>query len=395
MDTGKKAYVVAIMIQLIYTGMYVVSKAAFNHGMSTFVFIFYRQAAATVLLLPLAIVLERRNAPPMSFWLFLKLFFYALLGNTLSMNLYNISLKYTSATVASATSNSVPVVTFFLAVLLRLEVVRLRSPSGMAKAAGVALCLAGVLTIALYTGPSMSPVNHHRAFAGAAEHHEASGGGGSKGTWIKGTFLMLLSNTTWSLWIVLQASLLKEYPNKLLSTLLQCLLSTAQSFLLAVAVERDPAAWKLRLDVGLLAVGYSGFVVTGVSFYLQAWCIEKRGPVFLAMSNPLGLLLTIFCSSFFLGEIVRLGSLLGSALLVGGLYSVLWGKSRDHLHHQHQPPPLPNQEAPKHRSTGSICSNGDDEEKQEVKVEQRKGEEETQLKDLFAMEASPLRHQVG
>ena len=135
--------------------------------------------------------------------------------------------------------------------------VRLRSPSGLAKAAGVALCLAGVLTIALYTGPSMSPVNHHRAFAGAAEHHEASGGGSSKGRWIKGTFLMLLSNTTWSLWIVLQASLLKEYPNKLLSTLVQCLLSTAQSFLLAVAVERDPAAWKLRLDVGLLAVGYS------------------------------------------------------------------------------------------------------------------------------------------
>jgi hypothetical protein len=39
--------------------MYVVSKAAFNHGMSTYVFIFYRQAAATALLLPLAIVLER------------------------------------------------------------------------------------------------------------------------------------------------------------------------------------------------------------------------------------------------------------------------------------------------------------------------------------------------
>ncbi|CAN6340340.1 unnamed protein product [Urochloa humidicola] len=394
MDISRKAYVVAIIIQLIYTGMYVVSKAAFNHGMSTFVFIFYRQAAATVLLLPLAIVLERRNAPPMSFRLFLKLFFYALLGNTLSMNLYNISLKYTSATVASATSNSVPVVTFFLAVLLRLEVVRLRSPSGMAKAAGVALCLAGVLTIALYTGPSMSPVNHHRAFGGsaaaaAAEHHANTS---SKGTWIKGTFLMLLSNTTWSLWIVLQASLLKEYPNKLLSTLVQCLLSTAQSFLLAVAVERDPAAWKLRLDVGLLAVAYSGFVVTGVSFYLQAWCIEKRGPVFLAMSNPLGLLLTIFCSSFFLGEIVRLGSLLGSGLLVAGLYSVLWGKSKDHLHTQQPPPAAPSQELPKHEISTNICSNDDDEEKQQ---QQGKDGEETQLKDLFEMEASPLRHQVG
>ena len=133
----------------------------------------------------------------------------------------------------------------------------LRSPSGMAKAAGVALCLAGVLTIALYTGPSMSPVNHHRAFAAHHPHPQTHADGGGKGTWMKGTFLMLLSNTTWSLWIVLQASLLKEYPNKLLSTLVQCGLSTAQSFLLAVAVERDPAAWKLQLDVGLLAVAYS------------------------------------------------------------------------------------------------------------------------------------------
>ncbi|KAJ1261079.1 hypothetical protein BS78_09G000900 [Paspalum vaginatum] len=378
MDTSKKAYAVAIIVQIIYTGMYVVSKAAFNHGMSTFVFIFYRQAAATILLLPLAIVLERKNAPPMSPWLFLKLFVYAMLGNTLSMNLYNISLKYTSATVASATSNSVPVVTFLLAVLLRLEVVRLRSPSGMAKAAGVALCLAGVLTIALYTGPSMSPVNHHRAFAGAATppHHQASG----KGTWIKGTFLMLLANTTWSLWIVLQASLLKEYPNKLLSTLVQCGLSTAQSFLLAVAVERDPAAWKLRLDVGLLAVAYSGFAVTGVSFYLQAWCIEKRGPVFLAMSNPLGLLLTIFCSSFFLGEIVHLGSLLGSALLVGGLYSVLWGKSKDHLHHLPQ------------GTTTTTSSNGDDDDEEKQKQQHAAGADDDN-KQLKEMEASPLRHQ--
>jgi hypothetical protein len=59
MDTSKRAYLVAIVIQLIYTGMYVVSKAAFNHGMNTYVFIVYRQAAATVLLLPLAILLER------------------------------------------------------------------------------------------------------------------------------------------------------------------------------------------------------------------------------------------------------------------------------------------------------------------------------------------------
>jgi drug/metabolite transporter (DMT)-like permease len=271
------------------------------------------------------------------------------------MNLHNLSLKYTSATVASATSNSIPVITFLFAVLLHLEAIKLRASSGAAKLAGVALCIAGVLVIALYAGPPLSPLNHHRAFAG----HAHAAGGNKQGQWMKGTFLMLLANVTWSLWIVLQARLLKEYPNKLLVTALQCLLSTAQSLALAAAATGGKwDVWRLRLDVGLVAVAYSGFVVTGVSFYLQAWCIEKRGPVFLAMSNPLGLLLTVFCSSFFLGEVVHLGSILGGALLVAGLYSVLWGKSKEL-----PPPPSP---CPDHASAiictvkqGSATSDGD------------------------------------
>ena len=56
---AKKPYVIAIVVQLIYTGMFVVSKAAFNHGMNTYVFIFYRQTAASLLLLPIAVLLER------------------------------------------------------------------------------------------------------------------------------------------------------------------------------------------------------------------------------------------------------------------------------------------------------------------------------------------------
>jgi hypothetical protein len=56
---AKKPYVIAVVIQLIYAGMFVVSKAAFDMGMNTFVFIFYRMVAASLLLLPIAIVLER------------------------------------------------------------------------------------------------------------------------------------------------------------------------------------------------------------------------------------------------------------------------------------------------------------------------------------------------
>ena len=30
-----------------------------------------------------------------------------------------------------------------------------------------------------------------------------------------------------------------------------------------------------------------GFVVMGVGYYLQAWCVEMKGPVFLAAWTPL------------------------------------------------------------------------------------------------------------
>lgn len=52
---------------------------------------------------------------------------------------------------------------------------------------------------------------------------------------------------------------------------------------------------------------WQGIVVTGVTYYLQTWVIEKKGPVFLAMSTPLALIITIFCSAILLGEVITLG----------------------------------------------------------------------------------------
>ena len=51
-----KPYCVAVAIQLIYTGMFVVSKAAFNQGTNTYVYIFDRQAVGSLLLLPIALL---------------------------------------------------------------------------------------------------------------------------------------------------------------------------------------------------------------------------------------------------------------------------------------------------------------------------------------------------
>ncbi|WVZ64153.1 hypothetical protein U9M48_013716 [Paspalum notatum var. saurae] len=306
-SSSTKAYIIAVIIQLIYTGAPLVSKVAFNDGLSTSVFVFYRQAAGSVVLLPLALFLQ---------------------SNTLCLNMYNLSLKFTSPTVASATNNSMPVLTFCLALLLRMEVVKPRSSSGVAKLAGIALCLGGVLVIAFYAGPAVSPVNHHRAFSPrpGPGHHVMNAS--SRATWIKGTLLFLIGNLAWSLSIVWQAALLKEYPNRMLVAVAICVFSAAQSFVIAVVAERDLSRWKLQLDISLLAIAYTGFLVSGVTYYLQAWCIEMKGPVFFGVWTPLCFVFTMFCSSL-LGEVIHLGSILGGTLLAGGLYSVLWGKSKE------------------------------------------------------------------
>lgn len=56
---NRAAFVVAFLIRFIYGGMQIVTKDAFNEGMSTSVFVFYRHAIAILFLVPVAFVLER------------------------------------------------------------------------------------------------------------------------------------------------------------------------------------------------------------------------------------------------------------------------------------------------------------------------------------------------
>ncbi|XP_066394921.1 WAT1-related protein At5g64700-like [Miscanthus floridulus] len=325
-----KVYATVVLIRLIYAGMHILTKAAFNEGMSTTVFVFYRHAVAAIFLLPFAFLeIRKRPAPPLTFRLSVKIFAHGFYGMAGTINLYCIGLKYASATSSSAIFNIVPVVAFILAVMFRMETLKLRSIHGIAKASGILLCVAGVIVLALYQGPQLKSMNHHQllkhhasAAAAAQIHH-------SNREWALGIFLMTTSVVIWSLWTVKQGPLLLEYPSKLLNTTLQCVFASVQSLAIALVLERDFSRWKLAGPVSLASVLFMGIVVAAISYYLQIWVIEKKGPVFLSMSMPLSLVFTMAIASFLLGEDVSLGSIIGSVLLVAGLYNVLWGKSRE------------------------------------------------------------------
>ncbi|KAJ0888007.1 putative EamA domain-containing protein [Helianthus annuus] len=321
------AYFVVILIQLVYTGMFLLSKAAFDVGMSTCIFVFYRQAAGALILVPFAYIMEGKDSPPLTFLTFCKIFGLSLLGITTSLNIHGIALKYTSASLAAAASNCLPAITFFMACLMRFESVKLHTSSGIAKITGIVICLGGAATMAFFKGPELRLLLHHHLLSSHAQLNVASSS--SSSTWVKGVFLMLLSISCWGVWIVLQASVLKSYPSKLSFTALQCLLSSMQSFVVAIVLEREGSQWKLGWNIKLLAVAYCGFVVTGFTFYMQTWVIERKGPVFLGLSTPLAFIFTTVFAALLIGEIISLGSVIGGIFLIGGLYFVLWGKSKE------------------------------------------------------------------
>lgn len=57
--------------------------------------------------------------------------------------------------------------------------------------------------------------------------------------------------------------------------------------------------------------------------------MKEKGPVFTTMFNPLGTVMVAFSAYFIIGEKLYTGSILGGAIVIIGLYLLLWGKEKD------------------------------------------------------------------
>ncbi|KAL5714939.1 hypothetical protein ACHQM5_016834 [Ranunculus cassubicifolius] len=327
---SQKAYIAMIFTQFVYAGMALLSKTAIEVGMHPYVFVVYRQAFASLALAPFTFLLERKQAPTMTFSIVFKIFLTSLFGLTLSLNLYYVALNYTTATFAAASTNTIPAITFIMAALLRMETISVKHLHGVAKVLGSIICVSGAILVSLNKGPPLKFLNwnsytHHSEVSSLNPSPDYD----SKMNWIKGALIMLSANSAWSLWIIMQGPLMKIYPAKLHLTNIQCLFSCILSAIWAIFLDRNPSSWKLGWNVQLISVSYCGIVVTGITYWLQVWCIEKKGPVFTSMFTPLALLITAFFSALIWKEVIHWGSVGGALLLVGGLYAVLWGKQKE------------------------------------------------------------------
>ncbi|CAD6338860.1 unnamed protein product [Miscanthus lutarioriparius] len=85
-----------------------------------------------------------------------------------------------------------------------------------------------------------------------------------------------------------------------------------------------------RLFVSIIIISiHQGIVATGLAWSLKIWCINKGGPLFIAVFQPLQTVMVAILAAIFLGDQLYTGGVIGAAIIVIGLYSVLWTKSME------------------------------------------------------------------
>ncbi|XP_041010872.1 WAT1-related protein At3g28050-like isoform X1 [Juglans microcarpa x Juglans regia] len=320
MESAALPFVGMIMVEFAQVGLMIVGKVAMSRGMSNLIFIFYSNALASFILLPTSFFFHGSERPPITFSLLCGFFALGLLGFGIQILGY-AGILYSSPTLGTAMLNLIPAFTFILAVAFRMEKLDWRSSSSLAKSLGALVSITGAFSVTLYKGlpllmtPSPSEASHQLLL--------------QMSNWVVGGLLLAADSVLASVWLIMQALILKKYPAGLIVVFFYCFFVAIQSAVVSLVLERDLSSWSLQPNTRLIAVLYSGMFGSAFQVGLSAWCMHKTGPVFVAMFKPVGIFISIVVGVILLGDTFYLGSLIGAILIVIGFFSVMWGKAKE------------------------------------------------------------------
>ncbi|OVA19940.1 Drug/metabolite transporter [Macleaya cordata] len=309
----------------------VLLKKVVDKGMNHLVLITYRTSISAVFLAPMAYFWERKTRPKLTSGILCHLFLSAMLGATLTQYFFLLGIQHTSVTFSCAFINMVPVITFIMALPFGLETVDIRSKSGCAKVLGTIVCVGGAMILTLYKGMPLTNLSDSRETGTIHTTNQESWLNPNNKTerWTIGTIALVAGSLVWSSWFLVQARISKRYPCQYSSTTVMCFFGTIQSALLSLVMNRKISVWVLKGKMEILTVLYAGIVGSGLCFVGMSWCVKKRGPLFTAAFSPLIQIIVAMFDFSILHEQLHLGSVLGSILVIVGLYILLWGKSKE------------------------------------------------------------------
>ncbi|KAK3033558.1 hypothetical protein RJ639_032406 [Escallonia herrerae] len=311
-------------------GMATISKAAMTQGMSDQVFVVYYNALGTIILLPFLV--SRKKGAPLTCPLICRLFLLGLIGSFAQILAF-AGLKDSSPTLSSAIGNLNPIFTFLLAIIFRMEKLDLRSSTGLAVSLGAVVSVSGAFIVTLYKGPQFLKAS---SFPHDFPHNLLLS---QDSKWIVGGLLLVTTCFLTSIWNVFMAATVKVFPEKITIIFFQCFFSTILCGTYSLIVERNLKSWKLRADMEMIAILYSvrklqssPLAIFAVVFRngVYAWCLQDKGPVYVAMFKPLAIVIAVFTGVLFLGETLYIGSVIGAIIITLGFYTVMWGKRKEH-----------------------------------------------------------------
>ncbi|GLT35478.1 hypothetical protein SLA2020_099270 [Shorea laevis] len=313
-------FVAMITVECTDVGLSVISKAALTRGMSNFVPVVYSNALGTLILLPYFIFFRKKEAP-LSFSMLRMFFLLALIGSVGQM-IYLTGVKFSSPTLSSAIMNLTPIFTFLLAIMFRMEKVNFRRSSSQAKVLGAIVSVTGALAVTLYKGPPVLAATSSSNFLHQFLLFKDS-------RWIIGGFLLLLTSLSSATWTIFQTAAVKAYPDEMTIVFFFTFFITVQAAVFALILERNPAAWRLKSSIEVIAIVSTAILGSLFRIAIHTWCLRKKGPVYVVMFKPLGIAIAVVMTVTFLGEILHLGSVVGSVIITVGFYAVMWGKTKE------------------------------------------------------------------
>jgi len=320
MSESAKPYFAMVCLQFGYAGMNLVTKVVLDRGMSHYVLVAYRNAFATAAIAPFALLSERKVRPKMTFPIFMQIFVLALLGPLIDQNLYYAGLKLTSPTFAGAVTNIVPALTFIISIICRMEKVEMRKVRFQAKVVGTLVIVVGAMLMILFKIPLTTFLRSHltgHALSPAGEDY------------LKATVFLLIASFSWASFFVLQAATLKRYSSHLSLSTMVCFMGTLQSTALTFVMEPNLSAWNIGFDMNLLASAYAGIMSSSIAYYVQGMMTKQKSVIFVTAFNPLVVIIGSIIGFLILNQTLNLGGVLGMAILVVGVCTVLWGKEGD------------------------------------------------------------------
>ncbi|GJN32816.1 hypothetical protein PR202_gb21347 [Eleusine coracana subsp. coracana] len=317
------------LVQVFTMVTLLLSKLALNAGMKPFVFLVYRNLVAAAAVAPLALIFERDMWEKVSLVICGWISVNSIFGVVLAMGLYYYGLSATGAAYSVNFLNLIPIVTFVTAIMFGSEKLVLAKWPGMMKLLGTLVCVCGAMIVSMFKGRLLHlwPTHLLRYSHGAqAASTASSASNGLHFGMAGGTVFLCGSCLSYGLWFVVQARLAKVFPSKYLVTTLTCLLGSLQSVVVGIFLNHGIAQWKIKWDLQLLTVGVFN---TAIPYVLNSWAISCRGPVYPSMFSSLLLIITTVMDSLLLGTNIYLGSVLGTLLIIVGLYAFLWGKGEE------------------------------------------------------------------